>query len=128
MAETLSLNEIKRRVRARMSELRPFVDEYEELEAVANGLAAEEGTARAAAKPSGGGSRARGPRAPRGASRAKVYAVIEERPGVSVAELAAVSGVAKPVVYGVTRKGVAEGELERVDLGAGQLGFRRRSE
>jgi hypothetical protein len=50
--------------------------------------------------------------------------VIAERPGVTVSELAQVTGIAKPLIYNTTRAGVERGELQKVVLPGGQTGFR----
>jgi hypothetical protein len=55
-----------------------------------------------------------------------VYGVITERPGVSVTEIAQVTGIAKPLIYNTTRAGVERGELDRVALPGGQQGFKAR--
>ena len=54
--------------------------------------------------------------------------VIVERPGVTVTEIAQVTGIAKPLIYNTTRAGVERGELERVALPGGQQGFRVREQ
>ena len=63
-------------------------------------------------------------RAKRDQNKAAVFGVIEQRPGVTVAELASVTGIAKPLIYNTTRAGVARGELERVALPGGPHGFK----
>jgi hypothetical protein len=69
-------------------------------------------------------SRRSGARAKRGQNKAAVFGVISERPGVTVAELAATTGIVKPLIYNTTRAGIGRGELERVALPGGQHGFR----
>jgi sugar-specific transcriptional regulator TrmB len=68
--------------------------------------------------------RATRPRAPRGANRAAVYAALETMPGASVGELAAASGVARPQVYALLRKGIEEGRVKTDELAGGQTGYR----
>jgi hypothetical protein len=68
--------------------------------------------------------RATQPRAPRGANRAAVYAALETMPGASVGELAAASGVGRPQVYALLRKGVEEGRVKTDELAGGQTGYR----
>jgi len=53
-----------------------------------------------------------------------VFGVIAEQPGLSVIEIADATGIAKPLIYTTTRAGVARGELHRVALPGGQLGFK----
>lgn len=50
--------------------------------------------------------------------------MIAERPGVRVSEIAAVTGIAKPLIYNTARAGVERGELEKVALPDGLSGFR----
>ena len=73
-------------------------------------------------------SRRSRPRAPRGQNKAAVFGVIAERQGVTVTEIAQVTGIAKPLIYNTTRAGVERGELERVALPGGQQGFRAREQ
>jgi hypothetical protein len=124
-------------IRARMSELAPVVAEYERLQAAYAALAgpgadpADRLPARDASAPRRrrrSVSRPSRPRAPRGQNKAAVYGVITERPGVTVSEIAEVTGIAKPLTHNTTRAGVERGELERVALPGGQQGFRVRSE
>jgi hypothetical protein len=134
------IEETARGIRARLKELAPLVAEYERLEAA---YAALDGAGRQApddARRSRGGSQPRrragraragtasagsGVRAKRGQNKAAVYGVVTERPGVTVTEIAAVTGIAKPLIYNTTRAGVDRGELEKVVLPGGQTGFRR---
>jgi hypothetical protein len=116
------------------------VAEYERLQAAdaaldgSAGQSSERPAARAAARPrrrtGARGGRAvpasgrSAPRARRGQNKAAVFGVIAERPGVTVSEIAEVTGIAKPLVYNATRAGVERGELERVALPGGLSGFR----
>ena len=131
-------------IRARMSELAPVVAEYERLQAASAALAgpgaesADPLSARAGGRGGRdtGARRGRGrsasrrsrPRAPRGQNKAAVFGVIAERPGVTVAEVAQVTGIAKPLIYNTTRAGVERGELDRVVLPGGEQGFKVREE
>ena len=71
--------------------------------------------------PGSGGS---GARAPRGQNQAAVLGVIAQRPEVSVAEIAQVTEIAKPLIHNTTRAAVERGELYRVALPGGGHGFR----
>ena len=131
-------------IRARMSELAPAVVEYERLQAAYAALegrgagSVDRPSARARARGGQDGSRGRArarsasrpsrPRAPRGQNKAAVFGVIAERPGVTVTEVAQVTGITKPLIYNTTRAGVERGELERVALPGGQQGFRVRKQ
>jgi hypothetical protein len=128
-----------RGIRARLQELAPAVAEYERLQAA---QAALDGPAGARGQRAAGAGRAgrrerrdrgeravstsrrSGARAKRGQNKAAVLEVIGQRPGVTVTEISAVTGIAKPLVYNTTRAGVERGELERVALPGGQQGFK----
>jgi hypothetical protein len=133
------VDETVRQIRARLKELAPLVTEYERLEAAhaalngpgrRGGRQSFAGTSTTGRRPRAGGARSRrasrrpGGRAKRGENKAAVYGVIAERPGVTVSEIATVTGIAKPLIYNTTRAGIERGELEKVDLPGGQRGFR----
>jgi hypothetical protein len=133
------LEQTLRGIRARLKELAPFVAEYERLEAAYAALdgAGSQGAGdvgrygggterrrRAARERAGRASGRLAVRAKRGQNKAAVHGVIAERPGVSVSELAEVTGIAKPLIYNTTRTGVERGELEKVALPGGQTGFK----
>jgi hypothetical protein len=138
------VEETVREIRARLKELAPAVSEYERLQAAyaaLDGAGDESGGGRRSAgagtaprarrrRPGVSGERSRpasrrsGARAKRGQNKAAVFGVIAERPGVTVTELAATTGIAKPLIYNTTRAGVGRGELEKVALPGGQHGFR----
>jgi Fic family protein len=120
------VGQIQRDIERRLQELRPLLVEKDKLEAVlvaltgdANGSAAQpRARARATAAvtvaeraPYAGGKQRR---APRGANREAILAVVRERPGVSAAEVADVTKIAKPTVHTtisqLKRKGILEPE------------------
>jgi hypothetical protein len=68
------------------------------------------------------GAVARG-RAPRGANRAAVLAVIGGRPGVSARELAAISGVGGGTLYALLRTLTQRGEITQQQLPSGHTGY-----
>lgn len=122
------VGQIQRDIEKRLSELRPLIEEKDQLEAVlaalsgdyvpANGGAtsnAPRPRARAAASAgrapyAGGKSR----RAPRGANREAILKLVGERPGISAAEVAEITNIAKPTVHTtisqLKRKGILEPE------------------
>jgi hypothetical protein len=118
-----SLDQLKRQLRERLTELQPLVDEYAQLERAAAALGDEPPAAPKQEKPRKA-SAAAPARAPRGANKTAVLATIDERPGVTVGEIAAVTGIAKPLIYNVTRTALGKGEIESVDLGGGRKGFK----
>jgi hypothetical protein len=136
------VDEMVRGIRVRLKELRPAMAEYERLQAAYEALdggGAESGARRSAGDATRGQRSGPGrkrtratsqrsrPRAKRGANKAAVLGVITDRPGVTVTEIASVTGIAKPLIYNTTRAGIERGELERVALPGGQHGFRMRT-
>lgn len=118
------VGQIQRDIEKRLQELRPLLEEKEQLEAVLAALtngssvpAAAAPRVRAAApRPAGRAPYAsgKGRRAPRGANREAILQVVRDRPGVSAAEVAAVTRIAKPTVHTtisqLKRKGILEPE------------------
>jgi len=119
------VGQIQRDIEKRLEELRPLIEEKEQLEAVLAALTNGVGGAAPAApravrattpRPAGrapyAGGRSR--RAPRGANREAILSVVRERPGVSAAEVAAITRIAKPTVHTtisqLKRKGILEPE------------------
>ena len=119
------VGQIQRDIEKRLQELRPLIEEKERLEAVlaalTNGSAA---TAVSAPRPRATTTRSATPRAPyasgsgrrapRGANREAILTVVRERPGVSAAEVAEITRIAKPTVHTtisqLKRKGILEPE------------------
>jgi hypothetical protein len=114
--------QIQRDIEQRLSQLQPLLAEKDQLEAV---LAALKGEANGVAAPrraratTGASTRApyaggKSRRAPRGANREAILQVVRERPGVSAAEVAAVTKIAKPTVHTtisqLKRKGILQPE------------------
>jgi hypothetical protein len=118
------VGQIQRDIEKRLQELRPLIEEKEQLEAVLAALKNGSGVAaapapraraaapRAAARAPYAGGKSR--RAPRGANREAILGVVRERPGVSAAEVAAITRIAKPTVHTtisqLKRKGILEPE------------------
>jgi DNA-binding transcriptional ArsR family regulator len=118
------VGQIQRDIEKRLQELRPLLEEKEQLEAVLAALKnghAPTGSAPARKSSTTSQSAGRAPyaagkgrRAPRGANREAILSVVRERPGVSAAEVAAVTRIAKPTVHTtisqLKRKGILEPE------------------
>lgn len=120
------VGQIQRDIEKRLAELRPLIEEKEQLEAVlaalTNGTSGSVTSApreRTAPPTVRAGARApyasgRGRRAPRGANRDAILSVVRERPGVSASEVAAITKIAKPTVHTtisqLKRKGILESE------------------
>lgn len=128
----LLLPRLKQEIEERLAELRPLIAEIEQLEAakaalLAGGDAPAALAPRRAAKPARRASgrraapkaapvkaaaeKADGERAPRGANRDAILKIVDERPGVSVAEIASVTKIAKPTVATTVSKLKREGVL-----------------
>lgn len=129
----LLLPRLKQEIEARLAELRPLIAEIEQLEAAKDALlargelpatpiaaparrrAARSGARRGGRTATAKGAAANGggeaDRAPRGANREAILALVEERPGVSVAEIASVTKIAKPTVATTVSKLKREGVL-----------------
>lgn len=141
MADDL-LTRISREIDERMDELRPQIAEIATLEAAreALSLATADGrsptaTARRRARVSSatdGRKQVRAPAhrgptrssatragkpAPRGANRQAILAVIGERPDVSSAEIAKMTGIAKPTLYNTLRALMRQGTIEKREVG-----------
>jgi hypothetical protein len=128
----LLLPRLKQEIETRLAELRPLIAEIEQLEAAKAALLARAelptavpapAPARRRAQRNGSATRRRaaaapqraerdegdGERAPRGANRDAIVKLVEERPGVSVAEIASVTKIAKPTVATTVSKLKREG-------------------
>ena len=118
------VGQIQRDIEKRLQELRPLIEEKEQLEAVLAALTnGSSRRRRAGPAPAcrddppgwqGALRRREGPRAPRGANREAILSVVRERPGVSASEVAAITRIAKPTVHTtisqLKRKGILEPE------------------
>lgn len=110
-------------IRERKRQARAAVDETQRLEAA---LAALETTERPAP---GRPARARrptapSPRAPRGQTRDAVLRVVQERPGVTAAEVARAASLDARVVHSTLRRLVGQGLLERYEAPGGGTAYR----
>lgn len=122
------LEALRERVDARLLELKPLIEEYEELQKVAERLrfAYEKP---AASKPSSRGgtakptrhrpagtstrSRAGGTQATGRERRARVLTLIEQRPGITVSEISRELGVDPPPIYRVVRRLRTDGLIDK---------------
>jgi IclR helix-turn-helix domain len=85
--------------------------------------AGRKGAKRVGRAASGRRGGATGGRAPRGANREAVLGAIGERPGVSVRELAAASGVTGGTLYALLRTLTQRGEIDKQQLPSGHTGY-----
>jgi hypothetical protein len=122
------LARITAEIDGRLKELRPLYEEHERLlharDALgSNGASPTSSTPtrrRVTPRPS---LRKVTQRAPRGENRRKILAVVEERPGVSAAEISSAAGIKQNVTYTTLGKLVADGALDKVVIGSG-TGYR----
>jgi len=145
----LLLPRLKDEIEARMAELRPLVEEAMQLEAAKRALLDEianpsigrrplperrpfvRAEVVAPARPASEEPAppaelpADGARAPRGANQEAIVALVEERPGVSVAEIASVTKIPKPTVATTVSKLKREGVLAD-EAGGVKLASRKR--
>lgn len=114
-----TVEEIRRTAQTRLSELEPLLTEAEQLRrllaALDDGpprrLSAVPATDRRAA------SRARDGRAPQGANKQLILAIVAERPGIAAPEIAAMTGLKRTVVASTISRLKRVGELESYGAG-----------
>ena len=137
------LDQIRKDLSARLTELRPLVEEHQRLQEAMRVLGNVGTNAAGTPKPASASSSApTGPsrtrrrtppakprkRAPRGANRAAVLRAAQERPGGTSADLAAASGVERNTLYALLTRLVKDGELETRKLPTGRTGYALSSE
>jgi CRP-like cAMP-binding protein len=125
------VDRILEEINMRLAELRPLVEEHGRLAAAVQALGDVQHDAPVAA-PAGlrvqtkarktSSAQAR-KRAPRGANRAAVLRAVQERPGATGAELAAVSGVERNTLNTLVARLVKSGELQKRPLPTGRTGY-----
>jgi ribosomal protein S25 len=113
------LEEKRKEIDARLRELRPLVDEFNQLEKAAAALAGVGGTKAATRtrRASGGTRRRRG--RPRGSgNRAKqALELVRARPGITITELADAMGIKANYLYRVMPTLQKEGQVKKRDKG-----------
>jgi ribosomal protein S25 len=113
------LEEKRKEIDARLRELRPLVDEFNQLEKAAAALAGVGGrrTAARTRRPSAGTRRRRG--RPRGSgNRAKqALELVRARPGITITELADAMGIKANYLYRVMPTLQKEGQVKKRDKG-----------
>jgi hypothetical protein len=116
------LDEKKREMRARLSELKPLVEEYHRLEAAVAALDGV-GARRAAAparRPRGGGGTGTGRRGrPKGSgTRSKqTLELVRQQPGITIPELATAMGIKQNYLYRVVPELVKDGQVRKEGRG-----------
>jgi hypothetical protein len=130
------LDRIRGELDVRLGELRPLVGEHDRLEAALRVLGEPERASRSTPAKRSPAASAAGPppapkpspakrrkHAPQGANRRAVLHTVNERPGASAGEIAAVSGVERSSLYALLARLVQAGELVKRDLPTGQSGY-----
>jgi transposase len=118
------LDRVRQDITQRLAETRAVVQEHNRLEAALAALdTVTETGGQTAAQPKPTRGKPRRKRAPHGANREAVLRVVEERPGVSPAEIASASGVRQNVVYVELRRLVEAGELTKQQMPGGRVGY-----
>jgi len=112
------LEEKRKEIDARLRELRPLVDEFNQLEKAAAALAGVGGGARHRTRRAGGGPRRKRGR-PRGSgNRAKqALELVRARPGITITELADAMGIKANYLYRVMPTLQKEGQVKKRDKG-----------
>jgi hypothetical protein len=116
------LDEKRKEIQARLKELRPLVDEYHRLEAAERALSGVEGASTAAPAPrrrrsssSSNGRRGR----PRGTGTraSQALKLVEERPGITIPELAEAMGIKQNYLYRVMPSLAEDGKVAKSGRG-----------
>jgi hypothetical protein len=122
------LDRILQEIRERKQASRAAFEESERLERALAALEqpdAPVGSAGTGRREGGRGSTPRRrQRAAPGANREAILAVVRERPGVTVGELSATTGIARATVSSTAARLASAGTLERTELPGGGVGFR----
>ena len=105
------LDEKRKEIQARLKELRPMVDEFNRLEAAERALSGMDdtpaGPARRRRRPSSSSNGRRGRPRGSGTRAAQALALVGERPGITIPELADAMGIKQNYLYRVM-PGLAE--------------------
>ena len=125
------LTDVRAQIERRLEELRPLQEEYARLERTKAALDAVEGqsapSGHASGRRGGGTSRrprgrpirgqASGRRAPRGARRRELLALVRDAPGLTVAAAARTMGISSSQASNLSRRLAEQGEIRRTDQG-----------
>ena len=123
------LRGLEDRVAQRLAELRPLVDEYHELEQIAERLGVSTATAkarppaatrgnrgtrrRATSAPARAANRTRNDRSRNGGRRDQLLAVVKEQPGITVREVGTRLGVDPTSLYRIVHRLEQDGALRK---------------
>jgi hypothetical protein len=112
------LTEKRREIEQRMKELRPLVDEYHQLEAAVAALNGAKPSGVSTRKPKAAASRpaATGKRGrPKGSGKRaqQVLALVNERPGITIPEIATAIGIQQNYLYRVVPDLQKQGQVKK---------------
>ncbi|MDA0173296.1 hypothetical protein OJ998_29605 [Solirubrobacter taibaiensis] len=126
------LDEKRKEIQARLKELKPYVEEYELLQAadsalsgIGNGAASAPRTAASSSTPArrspkraaGGGGARRGRPKGGGTRSAQALDLVKERPGITIPELAEAMGIQQNYLYRVMPGLAEEGKVTKSGRG-----------
>jgi hypothetical protein len=124
------LDEKRKEIQARLKELKPYVEEYELLQAADNALggigngspapraaAASSAPTRRPKRAAGGGGGRRGRPKGGGTRAAQALDLVKERPGITIPELAEAMGIQQNYLYRVMPSLAEEGKVTKSGRG-----------
>jgi hypothetical protein len=116
-----SLDTIRRQVRDRMKELQPLVEEYRQLEQAITALDKRNGAAGGASgrtrRGASAGAARRGRRRGTGTRAAEALKLVQDRPGITIPELAEAMGIKQNYLYRVMPGLADEGKVVKSGRG-----------
>jgi hypothetical protein len=117
------LDEKRKEIQARLKELRPLVDEYHRLEAAEQALSGVDGTSSAATtaprrrRRTGSTTGRRGRPRGSGTRAAQAEALVKERPGITIPEIAAALNMKQNYLYRVMPQLASDGKVVKSGRG-----------
>src|SRR3954447_1848172 len=117
-----TLDTIRKQVRDRLKELQPLVEEYRQLEEAISALdggsaPAPARSGRSSSRSSGAGTSRRGRRRGTGTRATEALKLVEERPGITIPELAEAMGIKQNYLYRVMPTLADEGKVVKSGRG-----------
>jgi CRP-like cAMP-binding protein len=114
------LDEKRKEIQTRLKELRPLVDEFHRLEAAERALSGMEGkpaTSTRRRRPAASSNGRRGRPRGSGTRAAQALQLVEERPGITIPELAEAMGIKQNYLYRVMPGLAEEGKITKSGRG-----------
>jgi hypothetical protein len=118
-------DEVRQRITERMRELKPLVDEYQQLEAMVQRLGGGDGSTSSSRRSSGRRRSTRGSSAgrrrgrPRGSGTrsAQAVALVQAKPGITIPEMGKEMGITPNYLYRVLPELAKEGKVKKAGKG-----------